>query len=316
MTKKGMENMGKRAFMFPGQGAQYIGMAKEFYEQMPECKAVFEEASKASGLDIAALCFEENDKINITEYTQICMLTAEVAILTALESRGYHADVTAGLSLGEYGALVAAKVLSVSDAFALIRKRGIYMQEAVPTGGAMAAVLGLDADVIEEKCQEIDGIVSIANYNCPGQIVITGEEAAVAAAGEACKEAGAKRVVPLKVSGPFHSKMLAGAGEKLGKELEHVTVNTPQIPYLTNVTADYVTDSSQVKELLEQQVSSSVRWQQSVERMIADGVDEFVEIGPGKTLSGFMKKINKEVKVCNIDKMEDFERFVSEHPLS
>lgn len=316
MTKKGMENMGKRAFMFPGQGAQYIGMAKEFYEQMPECKAVFEEASKASGLDIAALCFEENDKINITEYTQICMLTAEVAILTALESRGYHADVTAGLSLGEYGALVAAKVLSVSDAFALIRKRGIYMQEAVPTGGAMAAVLGLDADVIEEKCQETDGIVSIANYNCPGQIVITGEEAAVAAAGEACKEAGAKRVVPLKVSGPFHSKMLAGAGEKLGKELEHVTVNAPQIPYLTNVTADYVTDSSQVKELLEQQVSSSVRWQQSVERMIADGVDEFVEIGPGKTLSGFMKKINKEVKVCNIDKMEDFERFVSEHPLS
>lgn len=316
MTKKGMENMGKRAFMFPGQGAQYIGMAKEFYEQMPECKAVFEEASKASGLDIAALCFEENDKINITEYTQICMLTAEVAILTALESRGYHADVTAGLSLGEYGALVAAKVLSVSDAFALIRKRGIYMQEAVPTGGAMAAVLGLDADVIEEKCQKTDGIVSIANYNCPGQIVITGEEAAVAAAGEACKEAGAKRVVPLKVSGPFHSKILAGAGEKLGKELEHVTVNTPQIPYLTNVTADYVTDSSQVKELLEQQVSSSVRWQQSVERMIADGVDEFVEIGPGKTLSGFMKKINKEVKVCNIDKMEDFERFVSEHPLS
>lgn len=305
--------MGKRAFMFPGQGAQYIGMAKEFYDQMPECKAVFDEASKASGLDIAALCFEENEKINITEYTQICMLTAEAAILTALESRGYRADVTAGLSLGEYGALIAAKVLSLADAFALVRKRGIYMQEAVPTGGAMAAVLGLDASVIEEKCRETAGIVSIANYNCPGQIVITGEEAAVAAAGEACKEAGAKRVVPLKVSGPFHSKMLEGAGEKLGKELEQVTVNTPQIPYLSNVTADYVKDSSEVKPLLEQQVCSSVRWQQSVERMIADGVDEFVEIGPGKTLSGFMKKINKEVTVYNIDKMEDFERFVSEH---
>lgn len=308
--------MGKRAFMFPGQGAQYIGMAKEFYEQMPECKAVFDEASKASGLDIAALCFEENEKINITEYTQICMLTAEAAILTALESRGYRADVTAGLSLGEYGALIAAKVLSLADAFALVRKRGIYMQEAVPTGGAMAAVLGLDASVIEEKCRETAGIVSIANYNCPGQIVITGEEAAVAAAGEACKEAGAKRVVPLKVSGPFHSKMLEGAGEKLGKELEQVTVNTPQIPYLSNVTADYVKNSSEVKPLLEQQVCSSVRWQQSVERMIADGVEEFVEIGPGKTLSGFMKKINKEVTVYNIDKMEDFERFVSEHPLA
>lgn len=308
--------MGKRAFMFPGQGAQYIGMAKEFYEQMPECKAVFDEASKASGLDIAALCFEENEKINITEYTQICMLTAEAAILTALESRGYRADVTAGLSLGEYGALIAAKVISLADAFALVRKRGIYMQEAVPTGGAMAAVLGLDASVIEEKCRETAGIVSIANYNCPGQIVITGEEAAVAAAGEACKEAGAKRVVPLKVSGPFHSKMLEGAGEKLGKELEQVTVNTPQIPYLSNVTADYVKNSSEVKPLLEQQVCSSVRWQQSVERMIADGVEEFVEIGPGKTLSGFMKKINKEVTVYNIDKMEDFERFVSEHPLA
>lgn len=308
--------MGKRAFMFPGQGAQYIGMAKEFYEQMPECKTIFDEASKASGLDIAALCFEENEKINITEYTQICMLTAEAAILTALESKGYRADVTAGLSLGEYGALIAAKVLSAADAFALVRKRGIYMQEAVPTGGAMAAVLGLDANVIEEKCQETSGIVSIANYNCPGQIVITGEEAAVAAAGEACKEAGAKRVVPLKVSGPFHSKMLEGAGEKLGKELEQVTVNTPQIPYLSNVTADYVKDSSEVKPLLEQQVCSSVRWQQSVERMIADGVDEFVEIGPGKTLSGFMKKINKEVTVYNIDKMEDFERFVSKHPLA
>ena len=308
--------MGKRAFMFPGQGAQYIGMAKEFYEQMPECKAVFDEASKASGLDIAALCFEENEKINITEYTQICMLTVEAAILTALESKGYQADVTAGLSLGEYGALIVAKVLSAADAFALVRKRGIYMQEAVPTGGAMAAVLGLDASVIEEKCQETSGIVSIANYNCPGQIVITGEEAAVAAAGEACKEAGAKRVVPLKVSGPFHSKMLEGAGKQLGKELEHVTVNTPQIPYLSNVTADYVKDSSEVKPLLEQQVCSSVRWQQSVERMIADGVDEFVEIGPGKTLSGFMKKINKEVTVYNIDKMEDFERFVSEHPLA
>lgn len=308
--------MGKRAFMFPGQGAQYIGMAKEFYEQMPECKTVFDEASKASGLDIAALCFEENEKINITEYTQICMLTAEAAILTALESKGYRADVTAGLSLGEYGALITAKVLSAADAFALVRKRGIYMQEAVPTGGAMAAVLGLDANVIEEKCQETSGIVSIANYNCPGQIVITGEESAVAAAGEACKEAGAKRVVPLKVSGPFHSQMLEGAGEKLGKELEQVTVNTPQIPYLSNVTADYVKDSSEVKPLLEQQVCSSVRWQQSVERMIADGVDEFVEIGPGKTLSGFMKKINKEVTVYNIDKMEDFERFVSEHPLA
>ena len=308
--------MGKRAFLFPGQGAQYIGMAKEFYEQMPECKLVFDAAQKASRLDVAALCFEENDKINITEYTQICMLTAEAAILMALESRGYRANVTAGLSLGEYGALLAAKVLTLEDAFALVRKRGIYMQEAVPTGGAMAAVLGLDAAAIEQACEETKGIVSIANYNCPGQIVITGECEAVAKAGEACSKAGAKRVVPLKVSGPFHSKMLEGAGEKLAKELEQVTVSMPQIPYLSNVTADYVTDSEPVKSLLERQVSTSVRWQQSVEKMIADGVEEFVEIGPGKTLSGFMRKINREVSVSNIDTMDDFNRYIREHPLA
>lgn len=306
--------MGKTAFIFPGQGAQYVGMAKEFYDQIPACREVFELASEASGLDVAALCFEENDKINITEYTQICMLTAEAAILKALLEKGYQPDVTAGLSLGEYGALMASGVLDWKDAFALIRKRGIYMQEAVPTGGAMAAVLALDADVIEEICKNTDGIVSIANYNCPGQIVITGEEAAVTAASEKCKEAGAKRVVALNVSGPFHSQMLAEAGEKLGKELEQVEILDFSIPYLANVNADYVTEKSAVKDLLRLQVSSSVRWQQSVEKMIADGVDEFVEIGPGRTLTGFMRKINKDVKVCNIDKMGDFEKFVAEHP--
>ena len=164
-------------------------------------------------------------------------------------------------------------------------------------------------------CGETEGIVSIANYNCPGQIVITGEEQAVAKAGEACKEAGAKRVVPLKVSGPFHSAMLKGAGEKLAEELSHVTVHKPEIPYVANVTADYVTEAEAVKPLLKEQVSASVRWQQTIERLIADGVDEFVEIGPGKTLSGFMKKINRDVKVCNIDKLEDFEAFVGTHPL-
>lgn len=305
--------MGKRAFIFPGQGAQYVGMGREFYEQIPVCREVFDIASEASGLDIAALCFEENEKINITEYTQICMLTVEAAILKALQQAGFEPDVTAGLSLGEYGALIASGVLSEKDAFSIVRKRGIYMQEAVPTGGAMAAVLGLDIGAIERACENTEGIVSVANYNCPGQIVITGEEAAVAAAGAACKEAGAKRVVPLKVSGPFHSKLLEGAGEKLGEALCDVEIQNFSIPYVANVTADYVTEPSAVKELLRQQVSSSVRWQQSVERMIEDGVDEFVEIGPGRTLTGFLKKINKEVTVTNIDKMEDFIRFVSAH---
>lgn len=300
--------MGKTAFIFPGQGAQYIGMGKDFYEQIPVSKEVFELASNVSGLDVAALCFEENDKINITEYTQIAMLAMEVAILKAIEERGYKPDVTAGLSLGEYGTITAAGVMSAEDVFKVVRKRGIYMQEAVPEGGAMVAVLGLDTAVIEEVCAKTEGVISIANYNCPGQIVITGESDAAERAVQALKEAGAKRCVPLNVSGPFHSCMLEDAGEKLGQVLNQATVCDIRIPYLSNVTADYVMDKEQVKPLLVRQVSAPVRWQQSVERMIADGVDIFVEIGPGKTLSGFMRKINKEVKTLNIEKVEDLEK--------
>lgn len=302
--------MGKTAFMFPGQGAQYVGMGRDFYEQIPICKEMFELAGKASALDVAALCFEENEQINITEYTQIAMLAAEVAMLKAVEERGIKPDVTGGLSLGEYGALVASGVMTPEDVFKIVRKRGIYMQEAVPQGGAMVAVLGLDTAVIEKICEETPGMVTIANYNCPGQIVITGEEGAAQAAVEKLTAAGAKRCVTLKVSGPFHSPLLVGAGEKLAKELEQVEPNDIQIPYIANVTADYVKDKAEVKSLLEKQVSSPVKWQQSVERMIADGVDTFVEIGPGKTLSGFMRKIDKNRKVINIEKVEDLEKLL------
>lgn len=300
--------MGKTAFMFPGQGAQYIGMGKDFYEQIPVCREMFELAGQASGLNVSALCFEENEQINITEYTQIAMLAAEVAMLKAVEQKGIRPDVTAGLSLGEYGALVASGIMVPEDVFKIVRKRGIYMQEAVPEGGAMTAVLGLDTEIIEKICEETPGMVSIANYNCPGQIVITGENGAMQAAVASLTEAGAKRCVPLKVSGPFHSQMLTGAGEKLAKELESVMVHEISIPYIANVTADYVTKKEDVKPLLEKQVSSSVRWQQTIERMLSDGVDTFIEIGPGKTLSGFMRKINRDVKVLNIEKVEDLEK--------
>lgn len=303
--------MGKLVFMFPGQGSQYVGMGKEFYDRIPVCKEVFDLAGEASGLDVAKLCFEENERIHITEYTQIAMLTAEAAIFAALKEKGYVPDVTAGLSLGEYGALIASGVMEMKDAFAVIRKRGIYMQNAYPTGGAMSAVLGMDCELIEEVCENTKGTVSVANYNCPGQIVITGEKAAVDAAGAALKERGAKRIVPLKVSGPFHSPMLKGAGAQLGEALKNVKIAEQFIPYVANVTADYVTKAEEVKPLLEKQVAEGVRWQQSIERLIADGADTFVEIGPGKTLSGFMRKINRNVTVYNIDKMEDFERYVN-----
>ena len=304
--------MKKIAFIFPGQGSQYVGMGKDFYETIPCAKEMIDLAEKVSGIPMKELLFEENENINITKYTQIAMLADELAIWSVLREKGLESVVNAGLSLGEYAALVASGVMTPEDAFRVVAKRGEYMQEAVPTGGAMTAVLGADTAVIEKICEETEGIVSIANYNCPGQIVITGEQQAVDAAAAALKEAGAKRCTPLNVSGPFHSAMLLPAGEKLAAELEHVEIHEIAVPYITNVTADYVTDPSQVKELLKKQISSSVRWQQSVERMIADGVEAFIEIGPKKSLCGFMKRIDKTVPAYHVDKVTDLDSVLSE----
>lgn len=302
--------MSKIAFVFPGQGSQYTGMGRDFYENFDRAKEVFAVADKVSGMSMEELIFQENEKLHITKYTQVAMLTVELAILKVLQEKGIRSEVNAGLSLGEYGALVASGVMSVHDALELVVKRGAFMQEAVPTGGAMTAVMGLDNEIIEKVCSETEGIVSVANYNCPGQTVITGEEDAVKRAAESLKEAGAKRCIPLKVSGPFHSKMLETAGKKLAEELEKAEIQEIQVPYITNVTADYVTDKSQVKDLLERQISSSVRWQQSVERMVKDGVDTFIEIGPKKTLTSFLKKIAPEAAGYNVETIADLEKLL------
>ena len=301
--------MGKTAFIFPGQGAQYVGMGKEFFEQFEDSREYFDKASEKLGFDMTKLCFEENDDINQTEYTQVAILTVCAAILAQVNKTQIKPDVCAGLSLGEYVALYESNVLSYEDALITLRKRGILMQESVPDGkGSMSAVIGMEAQKIDEICSSVDGIVSVANYNCPGQIVITGETKAVEEASERLKEAGARRVIPLKVSGPFHSKMLTGAGEELKKVLDTVKINTPSVPYVANVNASYVDSDSEIAALLTQQISSPVKFMQSVEKMIEDGVDTFIEIGPGKTLSSFVKKINRDVNVINIQTPQDLEK--------
>lgn len=307
--------MSKIAFIFPGQGSQKTGMGKDFYEQSQRAAEIYDAASKRlkeeMEIDIRTLCFDGNDKLDQTAYTQAALVTTCLAMARTLEEKGVRADVTAGLSLGEYCAIAVAGGMSDLDAVWAVRKRGVLMEEAVPTGvGAMAAVLGLSAEQIEKVTEEIKG-VTVANYNYPGQVVITGETDSVDAAKEKLLECGAKRVLPLNVSGPFHSPMLKEAGEKLSEVLDQIHFHELELPYVTNVTAEPITDICKTKELLKEQVAASVRWQQSMERMIEDGVDTFIEIGPGKTLAGFLKKINRTVTVMNISCIEDVDKVAS-----
>ena len=297
--------MSKKAFLFPGQGAQKVGMGQSFYEADADARAVFDEASELLGYDMKALCFEENEKLNLTQYTQPAMVTTGIAIMKVVEKQGLLPDTAAGLSLGEYEALYAAGALSVTDAIRVVARRGELMEAAVPAGvGAMAAVLGAEASLIEETLSEIPE-VWIANYNCPGQIVISGKKEAVEAAAEALKARGIKRVLMLNVSGPFHSGLLREAGEELGKVLAETEIHPLRIPYYANVTGDIVEDAAKVRGLLTEQVYSSVRFEQSIRNMLSAGVDTFYELGPGKTLAGFIKKIDRDATVVNIETMED-----------
>ncbi|AFK86758.1 MULTISPECIES: ACP S-malonyltransferase [Thermoanaerobacterium] len=304
----------KIAFIYPGQGAQYAGMGREIYENFAEAREVFEEANDALKYDITKLCFEGPDEeLMKTENTQPAILTVSIALTKVLSKRGLKADVTAGLSLGEYSSLVYSGVLSFKDAVKLVKKRGEYMQNAVPIGiGGMAAIIGLDNEVVENICYNVRefGVVEPANYNCPGQLSIAGEIKALEKAVELAKEKGAKKAVMLSVSAPFHCSMLKGAGIKLEEDLKQVPIFDMSVPVITNVTADYL-KIDEVKKTLVKQVSSPVLWEQSVRKMIDDQVEVFIEIGPGKTLTGFMKRIDKTKKALNFEDMSSLDKLLS-----
>lgn len=300
----------KIAFIFAGQGSQYIGMGKELYDNILICRETFDTARELLDFDIKELMFNgEKEELDITENTQPAILATSIMAMKALEEKGIRPDVVAGLSLGEYSALVAANALSFDEAIPLIRKRGKFMQEAVPVGiGSMAAIIGLELNKIKLALNEASaiGIVEIANYNTHNQIVIGGEKEAVEKARELCLEAGARRAIPLKVSGPFHTSLLESASIKLKEELDKIEFKKPEVKIISNVTADFIENNEEIRELLYKQVKSSVRWSESINKMLDMGIDTFIELGPGKVLSGFIKEISREngLKV-NIFNVED-----------
>ncbi|ACT02125.1 ACP S-malonyltransferase [Paenibacillus sp. JDR-2] len=305
--------MSKTAFVFPGQGAQAVGMGKDAYEAFESSRAVFEQADQALGFKLSDIIFNgPDDVLKQTANTQPALLTVSIALLKALEGRGLKADYVAGHSLGEYSALVAAGVLGFEDAVRTVRARGEFMEQAVPSGqGAMAAVLGAERGVLAELCSKITeegNTVELANVNCPGQIVVSGSAAGVQAVVERGKEeAGAKRVIPLEVSGPFHSSLMKPAAEKLSGVLSEVSMNDAAIPVVANVTAAPVTEAASIRNLLVEQVYSPVLWEDSIRYLAEQGVDTFVEIGSGTVLAGLIKKVDKNLRVISVNNIAALE---------
>lgn len=306
--------MGKTAFLFAGQGAQYIGMGKELYDNYEVCRLTFSEASESLGMDLTELIFNgTKEELDRTENTQPSIVTVSIAAYRALTEYGICADLAAGLSLGEYSALTAAGVFTLSQVVPLVRERGRFMQEAVPEGiGKMIAVLGLSEDKVRDACKEAEtfGTVEAANFNCPGQIVIGGEKQAVDEAARLCKEKGAMKTIALALSAPFHTSMLKPAADRLKQELEPLQLGELQTAVISNVNAEFIVDRKNVKDLLYRQVMSSVLWEQSIRKMIEFGVTNFIEIGPGKTLSGFVKKIDRGLGIYNVEDIASLEATV------
>ncbi|WCF10225.1 ACP S-malonyltransferase [Paenibacillus thiaminolyticus] len=306
--------MGKLAFVFPGQGSQEVGMGKDVYDAVPAAREAFEIADRVLGFPLTEMIFEgpESD-LKQTSNTQPALLATSWALYQAMERHGIRPDYVAGHSLGEYGALVAAGVLRFEDAIAIVRQRGQFMEQAVPSGqGAMAAVLGAERERLGALCDDISAAgtpVEMANLNCPGQIVVSGSREGIDAAVERGKEAGAKRVIPLEVSGPFHSAMMKPAAERLGEALRAIEMQDARVPVIANVTARPVTEAEQIRGLLVEQVFSPVLWEDSVRYLIDQGVDTFVEIGSGKVLSGLIKKIDRSVRIVSINSLEAIEAY-------
>ena len=306
--------MAKTAFVFPGQGSQTVGMCKEFYDNYACAKKVFEEADEALGFSIAKMCFEgPEDQLRLTMNTQPAILTCSIAVLAVLRENGLNCQIAGGHSLGEYSALVAAGSLSLADAVSSVRKRGQFMQEGVPVGeGAMAAVMGLEPETIDAICRKVEAecgeAVQAVNFNCPGQVVIAGAAGAVTKAIDALKEAGARRAVSLPVSAPFHSTLMRPAAARLKEVLDEVEFHDAKFPVVANVTAKPVTKAEEIRSLLVQQAASPVKWEMSMRYMLGEGFDTFVEVGPGKVLTGFTRKIDRTANALNVEDMDSLEK--------